>query len=111
MRCFDIIKQAFHCEEEDSMVSQHNGQWEPEEDYSKVSEKDMCDYDYVARYVKEQGYTPKTTMKSLADCLIDAFVADSGYKPKYRKNYMINVKMLSAFVADNGGIKEFDYYD
>ena len=63
------MKQAFHCEEEDSMVSQHNGQWEPEEDYSKVSDKDMCDYDYI------------------------------------------NVKMLSAFVADNGGIKEFDYYD
>ncbi|NCB43588.1 MAG: hypothetical protein EOM59_13360 [Clostridia bacterium] len=93
------------------MVNQHNGQWLPDEDYSKVNEKDMCDYDYVARYVKEQNYFPKTTMKNLADHLIDGFVAEDGYEPKYLKNYMINVEMLSAFVYDGGGIAEFDYFD
>ena len=89
----------------------HLGQWFPDEDYSNVNEKDMCDYDYVARYVKSQFYTPKTTMLNLADRLLDAFMAEEEYQPKYLSNYMINIDMLSVFVDENGGIEEFDYYN
>lgn len=89
----------------------HQGQWFPDEDYSEVEEKDMCDYDCVAQYVQEQGYNPKTTMRNLADCLLDSFTDEEDYQPKYLDNYMINIAMLATFVDENGGISEFDYYN
>jgi len=89
------------------------GIWTLEEDYSLYPKEKWCDMDYVANYINEQGYVPKTSMASLIEMVLLHFTGEvednDMFAPMYRQNNMINISNLSAFVEASGGFKEFDY--
>lgn len=41
------------------------GRWTEEKDYSTYPKEKWCDYDYMAAWIREQGYEPKTDMENL----------------------------------------------
>lgn len=41
------------------------GRWTEEKDYSTYPKEKLCDYDYMAIWIREQGYEPKTDMENL----------------------------------------------
>lgn len=41
------------------------GRWTEEKDYSTYPKEKLCDYDYMAIWIREQGYKPKTDMENL----------------------------------------------
>ena len=67
------------------MVDQWTGEWTEEKDYSKYPKEKWCDCDYMAVWIREQGYKPKTSMSILLasifahyDCEIED--EDSSYR-------------------------------
>ena len=89
------------------------GRWTEEKDYKSFPKNKWCDMDYVANYIREQNYIPKTTIKNLVVMVIDHFEGEvegnSMFCPTYRKNGMINLSKLVFFIEASGGLKEFDY--
>lgn len=47
------------------MVNQWRGEWTEEKDYSTYPKGKWCDYDYMAAWIREQKYEPKTSMENL----------------------------------------------
>lgn len=94
--------------------------WKAEEDYSVYQENKWCDYDYVAAWIKSVGYEPKTSMENLIEMVlsyydIDEFHINRDYyaiedNREYPNNLMIFIPDIEAYVRDNGGLEEFDYY-
>lgn len=94
--------------------------WKAEEDYSAYPENKWCDYDYVAAWIKSVGYEPKTSIENLVDMVlsyydVDVFDINRNYyaiedNRKYPDNLMVFIPDIEAYVKDNGGLKEFDYY-
>lgn len=41
------------------------GQWTEEKDYSTYPKEKWCDYDYMAAWVRSEGYEPETSMENL----------------------------------------------
>lgn len=41
------------------------GRWTEEKDYSTYPKEKWCDYDYMAAWIRKQGYEPKTDMENL----------------------------------------------
>lgn len=39
------------------------GRWTEEKDYSTYPKEKLCDYDYMAIWIREQGYEPKQIWK------------------------------------------------
>lgn len=84
------------------MVDQWTGEWAEEKDYSTYPKEKWCDYDYMAAWIREQKYEPKTSMENLItmiflhyDCEVEEF--DGPY-----------IEAVQAYVSDNG-LSEFDY--
>lgn len=88
--------------------------WHEEEDYVAYPKEKWCDMDYMAAYIKEEGYKPVTTMENLVLMIIAHFEDEtdddnSEFLPRLDKDWMINIERVRAFVEASGGIKEFDY--
>lgn len=90
------------------------GRWTGEKDYKSYPKNKWCDMDYVANYIIEQKYIPKTTIANLVSMIILHFEGEtedssSWFFPTYDDDLKINIKGLMAFVEASGGLKEFDY--
>lgn len=93
--------------------------WMAEEDYSIYPENEWCDCDYVAAWVKNIGYKPKTSMENLVNKILAHYDLWLEYNHRSfytdievsenQDGYMISTKDVSYFVEENGGLKEFDY--
>ena len=80
------------------------GRWIEEKSYTDYPTEKMCDYDYMAIWIREQGYEPKTTMENLITMMFLHFEGDcedSGEE--------FTVDGCKQFVRESGGIELFDY--
>ncbi len=99
------------------MVDQTTGIWTAEEDYSNYPELKWCDMDYIANWIKQQGYLPKTSIENVSYKILDHYNLEdfsNGYfevedNREYPDNLMINILDVAAYVEASGGIEEFDY--
>lgn len=94
------------------------GNWTAEKNYSKYPEDKWCDYDYVATWVMEMKYSPKTTIENLVKMIVahyDTYLSDNNIKfytdiEESENEPMISVKDVASFVMESGGYAEFDYW-
>ena len=89
------------------------GHWTPEVDYSMYPKEKWCDMDWVAAWIQQQGYTPRTSLENLTVMCILHFEGEvedenSPYCPDYFDDG-INIDGLIRFVEAFGGLREFDY--
>lgn len=101
------------------MVDQRTGEWTEEKDYSKYPKEKWCDYDYMAAWIREQKYEPKTSMKNLIEMIFGYYFEDDDVKErgyfaikderKYPDNLMIFVPDVAEYVFASGGLSKFDY--
>ena len=94
------------------MVDTH-GRWTEEKDYSTYPEEKWCDYDYMAAWIRKQGYTPETNMENLIANIFYFYEEEIGtYVSEYdTENGNFDgtyIEAVQAFVSDRT-IKEFDY--
>ena len=47
------------------------GRWTEEKDYSTYPKEKWCDYDYMAAWIREEGYTPETSMENLISTMFN----------------------------------------
>ena len=95
------------------------GRWHENEDYSKFPEKEWCDYDYMAAWIRSTGYKPKTSMKNLIEMIfayydMEEFHMNGAYYAvedtrEYPDNLMVFIPDVEAYVMDNGGLADFDF--
>lgn len=95
------------------------GMWKAEEDYSVYPENEWCDYDYVAAWIRSVGYEPKTSMENLTNIILVSYNNYMFYEDKmyyaiednreYPDNLMVFIPDIEAYVAESGGLSEFDY--
>ena len=94
------------------------GRWTVEKDYKGYPENKWCDYDYVANWIMNLGYEPKTSIQNLVEIIVehyDSYLIDNDIMfytniIKSENDSMISIEDINCFVEDNGGLKEFDYY-
>lgn len=96
------------------------GKWTEEKDYSVIPERDWCDMDYMAAWIKNIGYQPKTSMENLINMILihydyDEFHEERNYyaiedNREYPHCLMVFIPDVATYVDDNGGLEEFDYY-
>lgn len=95
-----------------------NNLWIAEKDYKVYPKKEWCDCDYIASWINDLGYKPKTTIENLVEMIMSyyyghlqdedvCFYTDIELS---ENGLMVSVEDISCFVNDNGGLKEFDYY-
>lgn len=95
------------------------GKWTAEKDYKDYPEYKWCDCDYIANWVMNLGYNPKTNIENLVEMILShyncylsnkdiEFYIDK--KKESENGLMISIEDVCCFVEDNGGLKEFDYY-
>lgn len=94
------------------MVNQWTGEWTEEKDYSIYPKEKLCDYDYMAAWIREQKYELKTSMENLItniflhyDCEIED--EDSSYRID-NGNFDSEIEAIQAYVTAIG-LSEFDY--
>lgn len=92
------------------------GNWTEEKDYNVYPKEKWCDYDYMAVFIREQGYEPKTTMENLISMIFlhfdnpdnfgeyDEETGFGGYGEEF------TIEMCKEYVMASGGFYEFDYY-
>ena len=93
--------------------------WKEEKDYSTYPKEKWCDMDYVAAWIREQKYEPKTSMKNLIEMIFGYYFENDGVKErgyfaikderKYPDHLMIFVPDVAEYVSASGGLSEFDY--
>ena len=95
------------------MVDQWTGEWTEEKDYGEYPKEKWCDYDYMAAWIREQKYEPKTSMKNLItniflhyDCEIEE--ESSSYNTENGNFEGTYVEAVQAYVTDTG-LSEFDH--
>ena len=95
------------------MVDQWTGEWTEEKDYSTYPKEKWCDCDYMAVWIREQGYKPKTSMENLItniflhyDCETEE--ESSSYNTENGNFEGTYVEAVQAYVTDTG-LSEFDY--
>ena len=99
------------------MVDGRTGDWYPEEDYMNYPEEKWCDLDYVADWINDSSYKPKTSLKNLTETVLLYYednLNESGYfevkdEREYPDNLMVNILDVAAYVEASGGLEEFDY--
>lgn len=96
------------------MVDQWTGKWYPEEDYSTYPKDKWCDYDYMADWIRKQGYEVKTDMENLIGnifCFYECEIGDhvSAYDTENGNFEGTYLEGAQAFARDSG-LEEFDYY-
>lgn len=94
------------------------GNWTAEKDYSAYPKDKWCDYDYVAAWVMEMKYSPKTTIENIVKMIVahyDSYLSDNNIEfytdiEVSENEPMISVEDVASFVVESGGLKEFDYW-
>lgn len=87
------------------------GNWIEEKDYSKYPKEKWCDYDYMAVFIREQGYEPKTTMENLINMIFlhyESALEDERYYND-EEEYEFNIENCKVYAIETG-FNEFDYY-
>lgn len=90
------------------------GRWTEEKDYSTYPKEKWCDYDYMAAWIREQGYEPKTDMENLITMILLHYESEiedgkSSYDTENGNFDGTYTEAAQAFVMDSGGLVEFDY--
>ena len=95
------------------------GQWEENKDYSTYPEKEWCDMDYMAVWIRSKGYKPKTSMENIINMIYGYYedtdeVRERGYfgiqdTRKYPDNLMVNIPDIEDYVMTSGGLEMFDF--
>lgn len=88
------------------------GNW-TEEDYSIYPKEKWCDYDYIAAWIREQGYEPKTDMENLITMILLYYEGEiedgkSDYDTENGKFDGTYIEAVQTYVQDNG-ISNFDF--
>lgn len=95
------------------------GNWTAEKDYKVFPKEKWCDYDYIAAWIQDLDYKPKTSIENLVTMVmahytsylidedIEFFIEE---KQESENGLMISIEDVSCFVDASGGLKEFDYY-
>lgn len=88
------------------------GNW-MEEDYSTYPKEKWCDYDYMAAWIREQGYEPKTDMENLITMILLYYECEiedgeSSYDTGNGNFDGTYIEAVQTYVQDNG-ISNFDY--
>lgn len=94
------------------------GKWKAEEDYKSYPKNKWCDLDYVANWINESNYTPKTSLENLVEMIFahyDGYLVDNNMEfysdiEESENGLMVSIKDISCFVEESGGCAEFDYY-
>ena len=104
--------------EDKNMVDTY-GRWTEEKDYSTYPKEKWCDYDYMAAWIREQGYEPKTDMENLITMIFGYYedsdeIRERGYfgiqdTRKYPDNLMVNIPDIEEYVIASGGLEVFDF--
>lgn len=99
--------------EDKNMVDTY-GRWTEEKDYSTYPKEKWCDYDYMAAWIREQGYTPETSMENLITMIFSYYEEEIGnhvsdYDTENRNFDGTYTEAVQAYVMDSGGLAEFDY--
>ena len=93
------------------------GVWKAEENYKTYPKDKWCDLDYIADWIKNLDYKPKTSIENLVetivyfytDYLIDNDINFYSNITESENGLMISVEDVRCFVEENGGLREFDY--
>lgn len=64
------------------MVDQWTGKWTEEKDYNIYPKEKWCDYDYMAAWIREQKYEPKTSMENLIEMILGYYFEDDDVKER-----------------------------
>lgn len=89
------------------------GNWTEEKDYSTYPKEKWCDYDYMAAWIREQGYEPKTDMENLITMILLYYEGEiedgeSDYDTENGKFDGTYIEAVQTYVQDNG-ISNFDF--
>lgn len=89
------------------------GNWTEEKDYSTYPKEKWCDYDYMAAWIREQGYEPKTDMENLITMILLYYECEiedgeSDYDTENGKFDGTYIEAVQTYVQDNG-ISDFDF--
>lgn len=90
------------------------GRWTEEKDYSIYPKEKWCDYDYMAAWIRKQGYEPKTDMENLITMILLHYESEiedgeSSYDTENGNFDGTYTEAAQAFAMDSGGLVEFDY--
>ena len=90
------------------------GIWIEEKDYSTYPEEKWCDYDYMAAWIKKQGYEPKTSMENLITIIFLHYAAEiedsaSDYDTRNGNFDGTYIEAIQAYVSENHRLEDFDY--
>lgn len=80
------------------------GDWYEEADYSIYPKEKWCDYDYMAAWIRERGYTPETDMEHLINMIFAHYECEC---EETKEEYLIEGCQR---YAEACGLTEFDYY-
>lgn len=89
------------------------GNWTEEKDYNTYPKEKWCDYDYMAAWIREQGYEPKTDMENLITMILLYYECEiedgeSDYDTENGKFDGTYIEAVQTYVQDNG-ISNFDF--
>mgnify|MGYP004474932491 CR=1 FL=1 len=89
------------------------GNWKEEKDYNTYPKEKWCDYDYMAAWIREQGYKPKTSMENLITMILLHYISEvedgeSSYDTENGNFDGTYIEAVQVYVQDNG-LAEFDY--
>lgn len=87
------------------MVDQRTGKWTEEKDYSTYPKEKWCDYDYMAAWIREQKYEPKTSMENL---ITNIFLHYDYEDEEYGNPEGTYIEGVQDYVSDTG-LSEFEY--
>lgn len=90
------------------------GRWYEELDYSTYPKEKWCDYDYMAVWIRECKYEPKTSMDNLITMIFIYYEEEIGnhvsdYDTASGNFSGTYIDACKAYVMDSGGFTEFDY--
>lgn len=87
------------------------GRWFEEEDYTVYPKEKWCDYDYMAVWIREQRYKPKTTMENLITMIFAHYESALEDEQYYNEGeYEFTLDGCKGYIETSGGLSEFDYY-
>lgn len=89
------------------------GRWTEEKDYSTYPKEKWCDYDYMAAWIREQRYEPKTDMENLITMILLHYECEiedeeSSYDTANGNFDGTYIEAVQIYVQDNG-LVNFDY--
>lgn len=68
-----------------------------------------CDFDRIAHWIEDQGYTPVTSMENLVVMLCAEFESELEFENKDWPPSEDLVYDISLFVEQTGTLRDFDY--